>query len=182
LLADVLQHWLSRQRWSKRRLLGLTGVLATGGTVQQSVRGEAPQATAVAAPSMSAIVTTCLISSVLTVAAFTTVEAVSDQAFLVERPTSFFSSQPAAEPRSDHAGYPTPGDAIAAIVREKGWAERSRLEFVGRCPKGFTGGMIRRTGALCWFADSDPGPIALRQLKGGERVYTIGGYSFHEEI
>jgi len=187
LLTDVLKHWLSRRRWSKRRLLGLTGVLAAGGTVERHVRGEAPKAKAAAVkvapePSATAVVTTCLVSSAVTIGAFTTVEAFRDHAVLLDRPTSFLSTQAAAEQRPRRAGYKTPGDAIAATVREQRWAERFRLAFMGRCPAGFTGGMIQRTGALCWFPDPDPGPLALRQLRGNERAFTIGGYSFHEEI
>src|SRR4051812_10800958 len=53
-LADVSKHWISGRRWSKRRLLGLTGILAGGSTVVGNVRAD-DKATAAVAPSMSAI-------------------------------------------------------------------------------------------------------------------------------
>ena len=50
----------------------------------------------------------------------------------------------------------------------------------GRGPDGFTGGQIS-DGVLCWFPDPDAPTPADAQLESNERLYTVGGYSFHEE-
>ena len=80
---------------------------------------------------------------------------------------------------ASRAGFATPGPAIAATAREERWAERIEMTFTGRCPQGFTGGLI---GVLCWFPDRDPPPPARAQLELGERLFTVGGFSNHEEI
>jgi hypothetical protein len=129
-LADFLKHWISeREGWGKRRLLGLTGILAAGGTAERVVRGrtaasDAAAPTAPSAPSAVAILTTALLSSAITIGTFTAIEALRDRALLVDRPTTFISPKPA--PEAEPAMSRTPEEAIAA------WAPADE-DYVGSC-------------------------------------------------
>jgi hypothetical protein len=155
------------------------------------VRGDAAASDAAAAtapsfPPASAILTTAVLSSAIVIGTLTALEAVRDRALLADRPTTFLSAKPAApdEPiEASRAGFATPGAAIAATARTERWEEETGLTFTGRCPEGFTGGMVTRTAkVMCWYPEPDAAPPARAQLQSGERLFTVGGWSFHEAI
>jgi hypothetical protein len=191
-LADFLKHAITdRPGWGKRRLLGLTGLIAAGGSAERVVRGRGAASDAAAAavspaPSAGAIVFTALLSSAIAIGTFTAIEAVRDRALLVDRPTTFLSAKPVVDDEptgASRAGFATPGAAIAATARKERWGEGTGFTFTGRCPKGFTGGMVPGTAnVMCWYREPNPPPPARAQLKSGERMFSVGGWSFHEEI
>ena len=206
LVADVLKHWITARGWGKRRLLALTSLLGAGGTAERVLRGRKATSEAAAEPSASAILVTAAVSSAITVGVVTSIEAARDRALLLDRRTTFISARPVADDerptagdRSSRAenqpvatrdprrsrrratGFATPGAAIAATARKEGWMKGPGPTFTGRCPKGFTGGMIP-SGDMCWFPDRDRPPPVRKALRSGQRLFTVGGYSFHEEI
>jgi hypothetical protein len=121
LLADVIKN----RGWGRKALLAITGVLTAGWTARETLRSQAASA-----PSATSMCLTAGLASVITVGAVTGIEYVRDDALLVDRPTTFLSSEPATN--AVQAGSRSPEAAITAYAERERWADRG-WDYAGDC-------------------------------------------------
>jgi hypothetical protein len=101
LAADLVKNAVVTRGWGKRRILGLTALLAFLGSARDALAGTRTRAT-VARPqrprSLSGVVATAALSSAFAVALVTSSELAHGKALAAGRPTTFFSATAAAVP------------------------------------------------------------------------------------
>jgi hypothetical protein len=146
LIADLLKHWIATRGWSRRRLLGLTGLLTLGGTAREVARGRGRSPA-------TAVRVTASVAAMATVVAVTAAEVLRGEALLVDRPTTSTTAR-------------SPEAAIAAFAARKRWTKRG-WEYEGDCGD-LTGPPRRVVCSARWNV-----PAARPQLAPGEHAYLI---------